>query len=194
MYLKGYLPSPHLGPCLFRRYPPPVFGGALVDYSAQFIPGIHIDIPGGENTFAVLTGYDRQRNVALLTFEAAGSGVWTGLPDTTDGQVGPEWASVEKVGEEMVAAGFCSAISASGPIATYGRLGIIQDEFPLFIRSGHVDAAVCQEMPGGPVWNGEGELVGMILNGVSILGESARYLSAAEIAEVIDDLRSGVQR
>ena len=160
--------------------------------------GVNASVKGEGLVFAEVTGYDTQRDVALLTFQSEGSSpkVAELLQDfivETGTELG--FRLVEKLGYEVTVIGYAPTISETTPIATFGRIGVIWNVVPGDIREGQIDAAATGGMSGGGVFNTYGELIGILLSTWSPGFEgNSRYLSYLEINEVIEDLRSGVKR
>ena len=142
--------------------------------------------------FGVVKGLDADRDVALLTIDGSGgttvplSPSYSGFSE--DGSRYGKWA----VGNEVALVGFVSTISDTTPIATFGRIGVVWNVVPGDYNMGQTDAPVTVGMSGGAVFNRQGDLVGIILSKDVSFAGNVRFLTVAEIGEVISELRAGL--
>lgn len=132
--------------------------------------------------FATVRGYDRLRDIALLTFQEGGDGEIVEMSEFDP------W-----LGSELAVVGYVQSISETTPVATFGRLGVLWNVIPGEISVGQMDAAATHGMSGGAVFNKTGELIGIVQSGGNFGGDF-RFLTTSEIQEVLADLRRGVKR
>ena len=142
--------------------------------------------------FGVVKGLDADRDVALLTIDGSGgttvplSPSYSGFSE--DGSRYGKWA----IGNEVALVGFVSTISDTAPIATFGRIGVVWNIVPGDYNVGQTDAPVTVGMSGGAVFNRQGDLIGIILSKDVSFAGNVRFLTVAEIGEVISELRAGL--
>ena len=153
--------------------------------TAQHVIGTHhsanISVKGVGLVLGVIKGYDRARDIALITFEGGG------------GETAELTTIHPQIGSEVAALGYVRSISETTPVTTFGRIGVIWDIVPGNYAIGQMDAAATYGMSGGPVFNSNGTLVGIVQSGGDFEGDY-RFLLSAEIQEVIADLRAGIKR
>ncbi len=142
--------------------------------------------------FGVVTGYDAQRDLALVTFGGGSGGEisylsteFTGIEENGDRYF--KWST----GHEVALVGYVPRLSTTSPIATFGRIGILWNLVPGDLSVGQTDAAATTGMSGGAVFNKWGDLIGMILSKDDFFAGNTRFLMVDEINEVVSDLRSG---
>ena len=151
----------------------------------------HASITGGGLVFTSVTGYDSERDVALLTHERISGGLVTPLAvDQWDSGEG-HWRWT--VGREVAAAGYVGDISDTTPMVTFGRIVVVWNIVPGDHQVAQVDAAVTYGMSGGPVYNAWGDMIGIVLSRDTAFAGNVRFLTSEEIGEVIRDLRAGSQ-
>lgn len=142
--------------------------------------------------FGVVKGFDADRDIALVTIDGGGgttlplSPSYSGLSE--NGSRYHKW----DIGNEVALVGYVPTISDTAPIATFGRIGVVWNVVPGDHNVGQTDAPVTVGMSGGAVFNRWGDLIGIILSkDVSFVG-NVRFLTVAEIGEVISELRAGL--
>lgn len=148
-------------------------------------------ITGGGLIFASVTGYDSDRDVALVSHTEVSGGLVTPL-------AADQWDARERhwrwdVGREVAVAGYVSDVSETTPMVTYGRIGVIWSIVPGDHTVGQIDAAVTYGMSGGPVFNQWGDMIGILTSTDPNWAGNVRFLISEEIDEVIRDLRAGSQ-
>ena len=156
--------------------------------------GVTVSIRGEGLLFATVTGYDQQRDVALLTIDTSSEGISIPLTTEPSIQTGSELRLTQPLGGEVSVVGYVSRISETTPVATFGRIGVLWRIVPGDITMGQIDAAATGGMSGGGVFNNFGELIGILIGGDPLFDGNNRYLSSTEIAEVLDDLRAGLKQ
>ena len=154
--------------------------------------GASLAVEGVGLEFGVVKGLDADRDVALLTIDGSGgttiplSPSYSGFSE--DGSRYGKWA----IGNEVALVGFVSTISDTAPIATFGRIGVVWNIVPGDYNVGQTDAPVTVGMSGGAVFNRQGDLIGIILSKDVSFAGNVRFLTVAEIGEVISELRAGL--
>ena len=144
-------------------------------------PSVKVSVKGVGLVFGTVKGYDKARDIALITFEGGG------------GETAELTTIHPRIGSEVAALGYVRSISETTPVITFGRIGVIWDIVPGNYVKGQMDAATTYGMSGGPVFNLNGTLVGIIQSGGEFEGSNL-FLLSAEIQEVIADLRAGIKR
>ena len=145
---------------------------------------------GGFYQMATVTGYDRVRDLALVTLDNPGEGLTVDLPVANRVFADLSQRFVEDIGTEVALIGFVPGISITTPVVTFGRIGALWNIRPGNVATGQVDAAATNGMSGGGVFNKFGEFLGILVNSSSFDG-NIRYVRFEEINEVIDALRAG---
>ena len=151
---------------------------------------VDVSIEGEEYQRATVTGFDRGRDLALITLDHPALGTSVELPVANDVFVNLSQRSVEDIGYEVALIGFVPDISNVTPLVTFGRIGALWNIKPGDYAIGQVDAAATNGMSGGGVFNKYGEFLGVVVTSSSFDG-NVRYVRFDEIKEVIDDLRAG---
>ncbi len=152
---------------------------------------VDLAVKGVGLEFGVVRGCDANRDIALVTINGDG-GVTVPLSPTywggsQNGDTYGKWA----IGNEVALVGYAPTISDTTPMATFGRIGVIWNVVPGDRNTGQTDAAVTEGMSGGAVFNRWGDLIGIILSRDPSFAGNVRFLTVAEVDEVIGDLRSG---
>ena len=153
--------------------------------TAQHVIGtrhsVKVSVKGVGLVFGTVKGYDKARDIALITFEG-------------DGGETAELTTIRpQIGSEVAALGYVGSISETTPVVTFGRIGVIWNIVPGDYTKGQMDAAATYGMSGGPVFNVIGTVAGIIQSGGEFEGENL-FLLSSEIQEVIADLRAGIKR
>ena len=153
---------------------------------------VSLAVKGVGLEFGVVKGLDADRDIALLTIDGSGgttvplSPSYSGFSE--NGSRYGKWA----VGNEVALVGFVSTISDTTPITTFGRIGVVWNVVPGDYIVGQTDAPVTVGMSGGAVFNRQGDLIGIILSRDISFAGNVRFLTVAEIGEVISELRDGL--
>mgnify|MGYP001977722031 CR=1 FL=1 len=151
---------------------------------------VDVSIEGEEYQRATVTGFDRSRDLALITLDHPALGTSVELPFANDVFENLSQRSVEDIGYEVALIGFVPDISNVTPLVTFGRIGALWNIKPGDYAIGQVDAAATNGMSGGGVFNKYGEFLGVVVTSSTFDG-NVRYVRFDEIKEVIDDLRAG---
>jgi hypothetical protein len=171
--------------------------------TAQHIVGTSstatVDIDGVGRILTVVTGYDAQRNVALLTFTGPGASSYIDIPELFITEFDPvRGSNVTRTayghGIEVVAIGFIPIISTTSPIATFGRISVVWDLIPGNIHTLQTDAVTTDGMRGGGLFNNRGEFAGLLVSNRPDFVAATRAVSYREILEVLPDLRAGLKQ
>ena len=151
---------------------------------------VDVSLGGGAYQRATVTGFDTDRDLALITLDNPASGLFVELPFANEVFENLSQRSVADIGYEVALIGFVPDISNVTPLVTFGRIGALWDIRPGNYAIGQVDAAATNGMSGGGVFNKYGEFLGVLVTSSSFDG-NIRYVRFEEIKEVIDDLRAG---
>ena len=152
-----------------------------------------VSVNGQAYQRATVTGYDTDRDLALLTLDDPVSGLTVELPFSNQVFADLSQRSVADIGYEVALIGFVPEISTTTPLVTFGRIGALWNIRPGDYSLGQVDAAATNGMSGGAVFNKFGEFLGVLVTGSSFNG-NVRYVRFEEIKEVIEDLRAGSKK
>ncbi|MCH7736691.1 MAG: trypsin-like peptidase domain-containing protein [Chloroflexi bacterium] len=154
---------------------------------------VNVSVEGGVFQRATVTGYDTDRDLALLTLDNAAPGLNVELPFANQVFANLSQRSVADIGYEVALIGFVPSISTNTPLVTFGRIGALWEIRPGDFAIGQVDAAATNGMSGGGVFNKFGEFLGVLITSSSFDG-NVRYVRFEEIKEVLDDLRAGSKK
>ena len=152
-----------------------------------------VSVNGQAYQRATVTGYDTDRDLALLTLDDPVSGLTVELPFSNQVFADLSQRSVADIGYEVALIGFVPEISTTTPLVTFGRIGALWDIRPGDYSLGQVDAAATNGMSGGAVFNKFGEFLGVLVTKSSFNG-NVRYVRFEEIKEVIEELRAGSKK
>ena len=152
-----------------------------------------VSVNGQAYQRATVTGYDTDRDLALLTLDDPVSGLTVELPFSNQVFADLSQRSVADIGYEVALIGFVPEISTTTPLVTFGRIGALWDIRPGDYSLGQVDAAATNGMSGGAVFNKFGEFLGVLVTKSSFNG-NVRYVRIEEIKEVIEELRAGSKK
>tara|TARA_B100001245_G_scaffold219764_1_gene189811 strand:+ start:236 stop:856 length:621 start_codon:yes stop_codon:yes gene_type:complete len=152
-----------------------------------------VSVNGQAYQRATVTGYDTDRDLALLTLDDPVSGLTVELPVSNQVFADLSQRSVADIGYEVALIGFVPEISTTTPLVTFGRIGALWDIRPGDYSLGQVDAAATNGMSGGAVFNKFGEFLGVLVTKSSFNG-NVRYVRFEEIKEVIEELRAGSKK
>lgn len=114
---------------------------------------VQISVDGGFYQMATVTGYDRARDLALLTLDNPTQGLTVSLPVSNRVFANLSQRFVEDIGYEVTLIGFVPDLSITSPIVTFGRIGALWNIRPGNYAIGQVDAAATNGMSGGGVFN-----------------------------------------
>ena len=151
---------------------------------------VDVSVEGASYQSATVTGFDKSRDLALITLDDPVPGTHIKLPVANEVFEDLSRRSVEDIGYEVAVIGFVPDISNVTPIITYGRIGALWNVVPGNYAIGQVDAAATNGMSGGGVFNKYGEFLGMLITSSNFDG-NIRYVRFEEIREVLGELRSG---
>jgi S1-C subfamily serine protease len=154
---------------------------------------VDVSIEGGVYQRATVTGYDTNRDLALLTLDNPTPGLTVELPFANEVFANLSQRSVADIGYEVALIGFVPHISNIVPLVTFGRIGALWNIRPGDYAIGQVDAAATNGMSGGGVFNKYGEFLGVLITSSPFDG-NIRYVRFEEIKEMIDELRAGSKR
>ena len=154
---------------------------------------VDVSVEGGTYQRATVTGYDTDRDLALLTLDNPVPGLTVELPFANEVFANLSQRSVADIGYEVALIGFVPSISNITPLVTFGRIGALWDIRPGDFAIGQVDAAATNGMSGGGVFNKYGEFLGVLITS-SAFGGNVRYVRFEEIKEVLEELRAGSKK
>ena len=154
---------------------------------------VDVSVDGGTYQRAAVTGYDIDRDLALLTLEDSVPGLTMELPITGEVFANLTQRPVADIGYEVALIGFVPDISIITPVVTFGRIGGLWNMPPGDYAIGQVDAAATNGMSGGGVFNKFGEFLGILVRASPFNG-NIRYVRFEEIKEVLEDLRAGSKK
>ena len=152
---------------------------------------VDVSVEGGTYQRTTVTGYDTDRDLALLTLDDPVSGPTVELPFANEVFADLSQRSVADIGYEVALIGFVPSISNITPLVTFGRIGALWDIRPGDFAIGQVDAAATNGMSGGGVFNKFGEFLGVLVTSSAFDG-NVRYVRFEEIKEVLEELRAGI--
>ena len=155
---------------------------------------VRLAVKGEGLAVGTLKGFDEERRIALVTFESSGGGVSVRLSPSLKG-VDDDGNTYQKLalGDEISMVGYIPNISETTPVATFGRISLVANVVPGDYLFGHTYAPVGERMRGGAVFNRWGDMIGIILDySYDYSDGSVMFLTAAEIGEVIGELRAGL--
>jgi len=152
-----------------------------------------VSVNGQAYQRATVTGYDTDRDLALLTLDDPVSGLTVELPFSNQVFADLSQRFVADIGYEVALIGFVPEISTTTPLVTFGRIGALWDIRPGDYSLGQVDAAATNGMSGGAVFNKFGEFLGVLVTSSAFDG-NVRYVRFEEIKKVIEELRAGSKK
>jgi len=153
-------------------------------------------VPGVGNVFATVRGWDKGRDLALLTFTSGNfNPAEVFLP--ADGMLlEGEWDWHGARWDSIVAVGYVPSISETVALSTFERVALnwlwmsTANPENLSISMLSFDAGVAPGMSGGAVFDVHGHLAG-IIHSQKAFGFDHRAISWEEINEVLTELRAG---
>ena len=153
--------------------------------------GVRLAVKGEGLALGALIGYDRERGIALVRFESTGGGVTVPFSPTLVGRDADGYSYRKlDLGDEISLVGYTPNLSETTPVATFGRISLVGNVVPGDYLFGYTYAPISEGMYGGAVFNRWGDLIGIILG--DSYNEMVVFLTAAEIGEVISELRGGL--
>ena len=114
---------------------------------------VDVSVEGGIYQRATVTGFDKGRDLALLTLDDPLPGTSVQLPVANVVFENLSQRSVEEIGYEVALIGFVPDISNVTPVVTFGRIGGLWNISPGAYAIGQVGAAATHGMSGGGVVN-----------------------------------------
>jgi serine protease Do len=151
------------------------------------VDSVNLAVKGEGLVFAVVTGYDSLRDIALVSFSNTAEGFQAPLPSESRVGLADYW----DLGSPLVSIGYVPRISETTPLLVFGRVTTNWDVVPGNIQKLQTDATMTSGMSGGGMFNSQGELIGI---NQLIDPQWTAYnlgISAQEVLEVISDLRAG---
>ena len=176
-------------------------GSAVVIGAGELLTAEHVitgkslvqaSIPGVGLVNAVVKGWDKTRDLALLTFSSTGA---ESISEISEGSIwnGSEWTSNGLVGSPVIAIGYVTVVSNTVPMTSFGHISTWWSVVPGDVSTLGFNADATNGMSGGGLFDMDGELVGTIVQKSSVIGSDNRAVRYDEIQEVLADLRAGAQ-
>ena len=175
-------------------------GSAVVIAEGELLTAEHVisgkstvqaSIPGVGTVTALVQGWDKTRDLALLKYDSDGN---ESVVQISEGSIwnGDEWTSSGLIGSPVTAIGYVNQVSTNVPMTSFGHISTWWNIVPGQVSTYGFDADVTNGMSGGGLFDMDGGLVGIIIQKSTVIGSDHRAVRYDEIREVIDDLRSGV--
>ena len=175
-------------------------GSAVVIAEGELLTAEHVisgkstvqaSIPGVGTVTALVQGWDKTRDLALLKYDSDGN---ESVVQISEGSIwnGDEWTSSGLIGSPVTAIGYVNQVSTNVPMTSFGHISTWWNIMPGQVSTYGFDADVTNGMSGGGLFDMDGGLVGIIIQKSTVIGSDHRAVRYDEIREVIDDLRSGV--
>ena len=174
-------------------------GSAVVIGAGELLTAEHVitgkslvqaSIPGIGLVNAVVKGWDKTRDLALLTFNSTGGESVATLSSGTTWN-GDEWTSNGQLGSPVVAVGFVTSVSNTVPMTSFGHIATWWNIVPGEISTLGFDADVTNGMSGGGLFDIDGDLVGIVTQKSNVIQSDNRAVRFDEIQEVLAELRAG---
>ena len=174
-------------------------GSAVVIGAGELLTAEHVitgksivqaRIPGVGLVNAVVKGWDKTRDLALLTFSSTGRESITVISEGST-WTGSEWTSNGLIGSPIIAIGYVTPVSNSVPMTSFGHISTWWNIVPGEVSTYGFNADVTNGMSGGGLFDMDGELIGTIIQKSTVIGSDNRAVRYDEIKEVLADLRSG---
>jgi len=174
-------------------------GSAVVIGAGELLTAEHVitgksvvqaSIPGVGLVNAVVKGWDKTRDLALLTFSSTGGESITVISEGST-WTGSEWTSNGLIGSPIIAIGYVTPVSNSVPMTSFGHISTWWNIVPGEVSTYGFNADVTSGMSGGGLFDMDGELIGTIIQKSTVIGSDNRAVRYDEIKEVLSDLRSG---
>ena len=174
-------------------------GSAVVIGAGELLTAEHVitgksivqaSIPGVGLVNAVVKGWDKTRDLALLTFSSTGG---ESIAVISEGSTwtGSEWTSNGLIGSPIIAIGYVTPVSNTVPMTSFGHISTWWNIVPGDVSTYGFNADVTNGMSGGGLFDMDGELVGTIIHKSTVIGSDNRAVRYNEIKEVLADLRAG---
>jgi len=175
-------------------------GSAVVIGAGELLTAEHVitgkslvqaSISGVGLVNAVVRGWDKTRDLALLTFSSTGG---ESIAEISEGSTwnGSEWTSNGLIGSPIIAIGY-AAVSNAVPMTSFGHISTLWHTVPDGVLTFGFNADVANGMSGGGLFDMDGELVGTIIQKSTVIGSDNRAVTYDEIKEVLADLRTGAK-
>jgi S1-C subfamily serine protease len=174
-------------------------GSAVVIGAGELLTAEHVitgksivqaSIPGVGLVNAVVKGWDKTRDLALLTFSSTGEESITVISEGST-WTGSEWTSNGLIGSPVIAIGYVTPVSNSVPMTSFGHISTWWNIVPGEVSTYGFNADVTNGMSGGGLFDMDGELIGTIIQKSTVIGSDNRAVRYDEIKEVLADLRAG---
>ncbi len=174
-------------------------GSAVVIGAGELLTAEHLitgksivqaSIPGVGLVNAVVKGWDKTRDLALLTFSSTGEESITVISEGST-WTGSEWTSNGLIGSPVIAIGYVTPVSNSVPMTSFGHIATWWNVVPGEVSTYGFNADVTNGMSGGGLFDMDGELIGTIIEKSTVIGSDNRAVRYDEIKEVLADLRAG---
>ena len=175
-------------------------GSAVVIGAGELLTAEHVitgkslvqaSISGVGLVNAVVRGWDKTRDLALLTFSSTGG---ESIAEISEGSIwnGSEWTSNGLIGSPIIAIGY-AAVSNAVPMTSFGHISTLWHTVPDGVLTFGFNADVANGMSGGGLFDMDGELIGTIIQKSTVIGSDNRAVTYDEIKEVLADLRTGAK-
>tara|TARA_Y100001936_G_scaffold222342_1_gene238167 strand:- start:724 stop:1782 length:1059 start_codon:yes stop_codon:yes gene_type:complete len=175
-------------------------GSAVVIAAGELLTAEHVisgrstvqaSIPGVGTVTAVVQGWDKTRDLALLKYDSDGN---ESIVEISEGSTwnGDEWTSSGLIGSPVTAIGYVNQVSTNVPMTSFGHISTWWNIMPGEVSTYGFDADVTNGMSGGGLFDMDGGLIGIIIQKSTVIGSDHRAVRYDEIREVLDDLRLGV--
>ncbi|MBT3862549.1 MAG: hypothetical protein HN926_06120 [Chloroflexi bacterium] len=176
-------------------------GSAVVIGAGELLTAEHVitgktlvqaSIPGVGLVNAVVKGWDKTRDLALLTFLSTGG---ESIVEVSEGSTlnGSEKTSNGLIGSPIIAIGYVTPISKTVPMTSFGHISTWWNVVPGDVSTFGFNANVTNGMSGGGLFDIDGKLIGTIIQKSTVIGSDNRAVRYDEIQEVLADLRAGVK-
>ena len=176
-------------------------GSAVVIGAGELLTAEHVitgktlvqaSIPGVGLVNAVVKGWDKTRDLALLTFLSTGG---ESIVEMSEGSTlnGSEKTSNGLIGSPIIAIGYVTPISKTVPMTSFGHISTWWNVVPGDVSTFGFNANVTNGMSGGGLFDIDGKLIGTIIQKSTVIGSDNRAVRYDEIQEVLADLRAGVK-
>ena len=176
-------------------------GSAVVIGAGELLTAEHVitgktlvqaSIPGVGLVNAVVKGWDKTRDLALLTFLSTGG---ESIVEMSEGSTlnGSEKTSNGLIGSPIIAIGYVTPISKTVPMTSFGHISTWWNVVPGDVSTFGFNANVTNGMSGGGLFDIDGKLIGTITQKSTVIGSDNRAVRYDEIQEVLADLRAGVK-
>ncbi|MBT3996173.1 MAG: hypothetical protein HOF01_10290 [Chloroflexi bacterium] len=174
-------------------------GSAVVIGAGELLTAEHVitgkslvqaSIPGVGLVNAVVKGWDKTRDLALLTFSSTGG---ESIAEISEGSTwdGTEWTSNGLIGSPVIAIGYVTPVSNTVPMTSFGHISTWWNVVPGDVSTFGFNAEATNGMSGGGLFDIDGDLIGTIIQKSTVISSDNRAVRYDEIQEVLADLRAG---